>query len=393
MILCVQLPRFALTVAAGGAEALASRPVAISPISASSQFIGEVSGTAEAAGVRAGMRLGEALARCPELVLIPEDPVAAEQIWERAIQALEGIGGAVEAGAPGLAYFQVDGLLSLHGGMAGLLSAARRALGRPSRIGGGPTRFCALAAAGQSRVRRARLIEAGDARRYLAGQPVALLSDRPDTAGLVAALERLGVDTLGELIALGAGPVSDRFGRPGELARRLALGQDDPLVPRRPEERLVVTRPVGEANSLPALERTLDALVDLVLSARQRRGRTVRAVGLWARLVERGTWRERVVLRQPLADAVRLRLALAPKLALLPASAEKLALVVSEWGPGEGDQHSLFDAESQARQRRLAVAIEQTQAAAGSYAVLRTRSLDPGSRVPERRYIYSPYSQ
>lgn len=393
MILCVQLPRFALTVAAGGAEALASRPVAIAPSGVTSQLIGEVSGTAEAAGVRAGMRLGEALARCPELVLIPEDPVAAEQIWERAIQALEGIGAAVEPGAAGLAYFQADGLLGLHGGMGGLLSAARRALGRPARIGGGPTRFCALAAAGQSRVRKARLIEDRDAHRYLASQPVALLADRVDTAGLVAALERLGIDTLGELVALGAGPVSDRFGRPGELARRLALAHDDPLVPRRPEERLVVTRSVGEANSLPALERTLEALVDLVLTARQRRGRTVRAVGLWARMVERGTWRDRVVLRDPTADPVRLRLALAPKLALLPASAEKLALVVSEWGPGEGDQQSLFDAESQARQRRLAIAIEQTQAAAGSYAVLRTRSLDPGSRVPERRYIYSPYSQ
>lgn len=75
MIVCVHLPRFELVTAAGGAEALAGRAVAIAPSGSGPARLGEVSGTAQAQGVRAGMALGEALARCPTLELIPGDPV------------------------------------------------------------------------------------------------------------------------------------------------------------------------------------------------------------------------------------------------------------------------------------------------------------------------------
>ena len=51
--------------------------------------------------MRAGMRLGEALSRCPELVLVPPDPGRAAERWERALRALEGIGAAVESRAAG----------------------------------------------------------------------------------------------------------------------------------------------------------------------------------------------------------------------------------------------------------------------------------------------------
>ncbi|HEX4115718.1 MAG TPA: 3'-5' exonuclease [Solirubrobacteraceae bacterium] len=81
MILCVHLPRFEPAVAAGGPEALASQPLAIAPTNGAQQ-VGEVSGTAQATGVAAGMRLGEALARCPQLVLVPDDPVGVALIAE-----------------------------------------------------------------------------------------------------------------------------------------------------------------------------------------------------------------------------------------------------------------------------------------------------------------------
>src|SRR5215207_8140598 len=57
MIVCVQLPRFALVVAARGRDVLAAGPVALAPEPGCEQFIGEVSAAAEAYGVRAGLRL------------------------------------------------------------------------------------------------------------------------------------------------------------------------------------------------------------------------------------------------------------------------------------------------------------------------------------------------
>ena len=82
MVGCALIPRFELVVAAGGVAALAGRAIAIAP-DGSSGPIGEVSGAAQAFGVRRGMALGEALARCPELELLAADPVAVAAAWER----------------------------------------------------------------------------------------------------------------------------------------------------------------------------------------------------------------------------------------------------------------------------------------------------------------------
>src|SRR5919199_1677428 len=83
MIVCVLLPRFALAVAAGGREALAAGPVALAPELGREQLIGEASAAAEAYGVRAGLRLGEALARCPTLRLAAPHPGRLGREWGR----------------------------------------------------------------------------------------------------------------------------------------------------------------------------------------------------------------------------------------------------------------------------------------------------------------------
>src|SRR5918997_729895 len=105
LIVCVHIPRFELAVAAGGRHVLAAGPVALAPEHGREQLIGEASAAAEAHGVRAGIRLGEALARCPQLRLVTPDPAAVADEWERLLGALEGIGAAVEAGQPRPAWF------------------------------------------------------------------------------------------------------------------------------------------------------------------------------------------------------------------------------------------------------------------------------------------------
>src|SRR5580693_5428214 len=126
MVVCIHIPRFGLTVAAGGGEVLAGRALALAPMATVGLRVGEVSGAAEAFGVSAGMSLGEALARCPELTLIQPDPLAVAQAWEGALCALESIGAAVEPAREGLAYFEADGLRGLHGSDTHTLAAARR---------------------------------------------------------------------------------------------------------------------------------------------------------------------------------------------------------------------------------------------------------------------------
>ncbi len=390
MVVCVYIPRFALTVLAGGAEALAGRELALAPMVGGQLRVGEVSGTAETFGVSAGMPLGEALARCPQLGLVPADPPAVAQAWEEIVCALEGIGAAVESTREGLAYFEIDGLRGLHGSDTHTLAATRRALARPARIGAAPTRFAALVAALDAHARRAAIVGDQVAHRYLAGRSVGLLGFRADTEALVEPLERLGVRTLGELRKLGRHAMADRFGEAGALAYRLAGGEDGPLLPRRVEDRLEESMQVGDAGSGPMLERVLGVLVDRLLARPERRGRSVRAVVLSARLVSGGAWRERVVFRQALGDGKRMCLALSLRLSLLPAPAESLSLGVERFGLAAGEQHTLLEQGRQARLGRLGEAVAQVRAVAGSHAALRAVCIDPDSRVPERRVMLTP---
>ncbi|HYF25235.1 MAG TPA: hypothetical protein VD931_05815 [Baekduia sp.] len=393
LVLCVLLPRFELAVAAGGRAALAQGSMALAPDPGREQLVGEVSQAAEAFGVHPGMRLGEALARCPRLALIPPDPLGVADAWEAVVARLEGIGAEVEAPRPGLAYFDAGALRRLHGGagphwLDPLVAVTRRAVEVPARIGAGPTRFCALAGAARARSRRAEVV---DGARALAGEPVALLRRRDDTAGLVEPLERLGIRTLGALAALSRGHVADRFGAAGLLARDLAAGRDAPLRPRAPGELLEEVLELPESASGEQLGRALGLLVDRLLARRERRGRTLRAVVLGARLVEGGTWRERVVFREALADPARMRMVLAQRLGLLPAPAEVLRLTAERFGPAHAGAHALFDDGSAQRRARLAEAVRQARAAAGPDAALRVLEVDPDSRVPERRAVLTPF--
>jgi protein ImuB len=396
MVVCVHLPRFELVVAAGGPEELAGRALAIAPVPGSAQRVGEVSGAGEAFGVAPGMALGEALARCPELGLIAADPLGVAQAWEQTARALEGIGAAVELERAGLAYFETDGLCGMYGGERETIMAAQRAArspsGRIARVGAGPTRFCALAAALTARSRRVVVVEEREAGRYLAAQPVSLLGFRSETAALVEGLSRLGVRMLGELTALGRDAVADRFGATGVLAHRLAAGEEEPLRTRRAQEGLEEGMELWEASSGAALERVLGVLVERLLARVERRGRTLGAVTLSAVLVEGGTWSERVVFRQAISDAKRICLALSLRLAMLPAPAQALRLAVERFGPSSGTQRALLAEDGEGRGERLREAVGQMRALAGRDAALRALCVDPDSRVPERRVVLSTFT-
>jgi impB/mucB/samB family len=370
MIVCVLLPRFQLTVAAGSRKELLRTPVALAPEPGGVQQVGEVSIAAETFGVHPGMRLGEALARCAWLTLVPPDPAGVAESWERLLVRLESIGAAVEPERPGLVCFDAQGLLRLHGRgtlatndrerVGSVLDAARRALRIPARYGVAPSRFAAVAAA--------------------------------TLAGVPEALERLGIATLGELAALSPGVLADRFGTAGLLAHELANGGDGALRPRPASEFIRESLDLPEAASGVSLERGLGLLIDRLIARRERRGRTFRAVALSAVLVEQGgTWREQVVFREALADPVRMRLALAPRLALMPAPAEQLRLAVERFGPPTSDQRSLLEDPAEARLARLREAIRQAREAAGPDAAMRVLEVDPCSRFPERRAMLTPF--
>jgi protein ImuB len=396
MVVCVLYPRFALVAALSERADLLAGPVALAPEPGGRQVVGQVSAAAEAFGVAAGMRLGEALARCPELRLVPPDPECERAAWGRVLDRLETIGAASESQVPGLAHFDAEGLRRIHGGqIEDVMRAARRALGGAVRLGCAPSRFAAHAAALRARPRRRGgpvIVSAGAVRGFLAPLPVALLRSRPELTAIPETLERLGIRTLGELAALPTPAVAERFGHPGLLALDLAQGRDTPLEPRRPPEPVTERLDLPDAVLGPQLERALELLVARVLARGERRGRTVRALALTARFVEGGTWRVRVTLRQASADPARIRTALGVKLPELPAPAESLGLEVEAFGPPAYDQERLLpDSPAELRRRRISEAVGQVRQAAGPDAALRVLEVDPDSRLPERRAVLAPF--
>jgi protein ImuB len=372
--------------------------------------VGEASGPAEAFGVRAGMRLGEALARCPELGLVAPDPERAEAAWEGALRHLEGIGAEVEPARPGEAFFEAGCLVGMCGSLERVLQRARDAVGAGVRLGAGASRLCAHAAALRSRRRRApTIVPAATTRAFLSALSVDLLRDRladglalsggaadaaqTGSADLPEKLRRLGLETLGQLAALPDAAVADRFGEIGLRALRIARGEDCRLRPRRPHESLVERLELPEAVSGSQLETALSLLIDRLLASPLRRGRRLRRLRLAARLAGGGSWQTAVAPRRASADPARLRLLLLGKLSELPGPATSLGLMALEMGPPGGDQEMLGEQARSARRKRLAEAVRQARAIAGKDAVMQVLCVDLDSRVPERRLLLTPFRE
>jgi protein ImuB len=335
--------------------------------------------------------MGEALSRCPELALIPPDPERAESSWEEALRRLEGIGAEVESDRAGEAFFEAGGLEGLWGGIEGVLRRAREELGDSTRLGAAPGRFSAYVTARGG----GAIVPEGGAAEFLHSVPVSLLCGRlgdSDADDLPNELERLGISTLGRLAGLPRDAVADRFGRLGLRALRLARGDDEPLRPRLAREAIAVELELPEAVSGQQLDRALELLISRLLAHGERRGRTLRALRLSARLAAGGGWRRQIALRRASADRVRLADALLPHLSLLPAPAATLRLEAVALGPETGEQLTLSSPE-QERRRRIAEAVRQTRSAAGADAVLRVLEVDPESRVPERREVLMPFPE
>ncbi|HEX5762684.1 MAG TPA: hypothetical protein VFY04_06140 [Solirubrobacterales bacterium] len=233
---------------------------------------------------------------------------------------------------------------------------------------------------------------------YLSAVPVAAIADRlglpeREAGNLVEALRRLGVESLGQLAALTAAQVADRFGPPGLRALRLARGDDELLVCHRrgAREEIAVEIELPEGTAGERLERALELLVDRLLAAPRRKERTLLGLRLGALLSDGGSWSVDQGLGRPSGSPRVLRTVLAPRLAELPAPAVSLQLRSTGLGPRGADQLELPVRGDESRRRRLGTALREVRAAQGADSLLKVVPVDVASRVPERRDMLTPY--
>ena len=388
MIACVLIPGFELRAALRARPALALRPAALAPAEGEEPLVGSVTAAAEAKGVKPGMRMGEALATCPELVLVEADPSAAEQAWEEIVRRLEDCGFSVESADLGCAFFETRGVERLYGGAEAALKRALAAVGSAwdPRAGAAGRRFAALAAANVARPGQVLIVADERTREFLAPLPLALL---PLAEQRRRELGELGVRNVGELAGLPGGAVAERLGPDGRRAWSLARGKErDRVRGRRPAEELAHALEFPEAigNEL-TLRRALAVVVDGLLARPERADRFLRKVALTATLVGGGSWRRTLTLRDPCADAQRLRTALGPKLADLPGPITKLKLEAVELTESTGRQLALVEPEGDDLRVRLREGLRQAKASSGEGSVCTVVEVAPWSRIPEQRAL------
>ena len=197
------------------------------------------SGAARRDGVRRGMRMREAQASCPELLVFPYEQAIDIRSFEPVLEAIEETMPGVQLLRAGTCAVRARGPARYYGGeeeAALWLLDALDGLGiHGSRIGVADGPFTAEHAARSPGRQRIRIVPEGGSAEFLAPLPVSLLGE-PSLATL---LRRLGIHTLAEFSRLSATDVAARFGESGAWLHALASGLDSrPVVARVPPEQL-----------------------------------------------------------------------------------------------------------------------------------------------------------
>src|SRR5450631_2840360 len=392
MIVAIALPRFPLLVAMLANGIALDTPAALAPAPGAPQLVGMCTRAADVCGIRPGLRVGEAIARCPDLVLIPPDPDAVGEAHERVLIRLEELGAGVESHAPGDACFDDTGLVRLHGGQENVLRRVRAALpvGANGRIGVAPTCFAAQQAARQAHPRTPLVITHHEIDAFLAPLPVGRL---PLPQAVIDALWDVGIRTVGAVAALPRAAALERMGFDGLRAWRIARGESDgPVRARTPPEPLEAhccfDEPVGVLGTIEVAVRLL--LAELADTARQR-GASLRTLHLRARLADGGSWTHNIALREATTDPDRLALAAFGSLGQIGAPVSELAIRTDASGGQATRQMTLERPEHTERRRRAREAISQIRSTLGDDAIMQAITLEPWSHLPKRQWVLVPY--
>jgi protein ImuB len=401
--LCLWLPTFELRLELVRSPELDATSVALLAAGegAARQEIWQVSERAAAAGVRPGMLVSRAVALCPALTLLEQDPAHYDAAMDAILDTLGEVSPVVEPVERGRIHVGVDGLERLYGSprqqVDRILPALFRVLPRPLvaavRAGRAPGTFGARVAAAVARPGDPVLVSEEALPAFLAPRPVEAL---PLSEDALDRLHRLDLRTLGALGRLPVSALLRHFGPQGREARALARGERiDPVRPlHRPRPirvSLDFPSPVGDRE---ALHRALDRLLERLLARPERRDRAIRSLRMGGRLEGGGSWQVAGTLREPsarreaLASPLRGRIGLRPP----PRALDTFFVEAFEFG-APAVQTTLFDRrEAGAREGNarmddaLREAVRELKLRLGYSPLYRVVEVDPWSRIPERRH-------
>ncbi len=369
------------------------------------------------AGVSLGMPRREAEALAPFAKVLVRDPGEEATRFEEVAALIEGLVPRVEVVAPGLVFVPIAGAVKFYGGEEGLAQRVdeelrsfpppraseasefgggapkgRRGVLPPHRIGIADGPFAARWAAATAEAGTPLIVD--DTTGFLSTLDLSTLREAMGGEEMIDTFRWLGIATLGDLSRLPRETLASRFGNPGMLAHRLAVGEDRLVEPRDiPPELEVAMSFEDPLESLDSVAFAGRNLAERLLQKLRAVGVAPHAVVISAEAAD-GTTRERVwrsadpFSERDLSDRVWWQLRAWVENAGVPGGIVSLGITPTDLSD-EGRQLSLLNDESTNVEAERALA--RAQALLGPDNVLQARR--QGGRMPRERVAWSRWGE
>lgn len=414
MIACVRLPHFAASLAARAEPDAAGQPLVLVDATAGDACITGASAEAATQGIRPGMRLAQAQARCDGLLVRPavhsrtqralDDLLAALTTFTPQVEAEQGLALRADGRQRRTTFFlppsQVDDypaatcyldLGKLTDDEVPTLATQLRDFvsaraGIPASVGLSSGKFPARVAALAVEHGTPLIVPSDAEADFLARFTVALL---PIDGETLRQLDLLGLHTLGGVAAQPVAALLNRFGKMGRILHRLASGRDTSRVTEYAPPQVAHAQRdfAGPLSDWARLDAALDALLDDATAALLDAGQTVRHLALVLTLDDHATLERQVTLRTPSTDPAHLRATvreMARSLAVTSGVVEA-ELALSDIAPAVPRQLSLFE-RPPVPQEHLSTVLKDLVARYGAAHFVRAHAADRDARLPEQRY-------
>lgn len=236
-----------------------SQPVIMGGLPHQRGVVREASFVAQQRGIQVGMSLAQAFQQCPDGIFLMPDLPAYESTWEVVCDVLRTYTPLVEPLEMGQAVADLSGCERLWGDgleAARTISAhVRRLTGIYPWLGVATNRLVAQLASTTVGVEGIAVIDRGQEAAFLANLPLTLLPGLEPRLALT--FQVLGLRTIGQLAALPAASVRQRFGAVGERLHAYARGIDTrPVVPPREKPSVSARRECEDGS----IDETLQAI-------------------------------------------------------------------------------------------------------------------------------------
>jgi DNA polymerase-4 len=252
---------------------LRSQPVILGGLPHQRGVVRESSFAAQQRGVQPGMPLSQAHQHCPEGFFLMPDLPAYEAVWGTICDILRTYTPLVEPLQMGQAVLDLSGCERLWGDgletARAISSHIRRSTGIVPWLGMASNRLVAQLASTAVGAEGISVIERGQEAAFLADLSLTLLPGMDPRLALT--FQVLGLRTIGQLAALPAASVRQRFGVAGERLHSYARGIDPrPVVPP-PQKPSVTARRECEDGSIEEALEALHRLADTCAAELQQR--------------------------------------------------------------------------------------------------------------------------